>query len=72
MELQFRAIMNLNLIRGLRPLLNAQIIATHFDRTDIDRLIAQILLEEPLISEARKPQLKKLIESKFGISRSRA
>jgi hypothetical protein len=32
------------------------------DRTDIDRLIDQILLEEPLISEARKPQLKKLIE----------
>jgi dynein assembly factor with WDR repeat domains 1 len=31
-------------------------------RTDIDRLIDQILLEEPLISEARKPQLKKLIE----------
>lgn len=30
--------------------------------TDIDRLIDQILLEEPLISEARKPQLKKLIE----------
>jgi dynein assembly factor with WDR repeat domains 1 len=31
--------------------------------TDIDRLIDQILLEEPLISENRKPQLKKLIES---------
>ena len=31
-------------------------------RTDIDRLIDQILLEEPLISESRKPQLKKLIE----------
>jgi hypothetical protein len=36
-----------------------------FYRTDIDRLIDQILLEEPLISESRKPQLKKLIESKF-------
>jgi hypothetical protein len=35
-----------------------------FCRTDIDRLIDQILLEEPLISESRKPQLKKLIESK--------
>ena len=34
-------------------------------RTDVDRLIDQILLEEPLISESRKPQLKKLIESKF-------
>jgi len=34
----------------------------YFFRTDIDRLIDQILLEEPLISEARKPQLKKLIE----------
>lgn len=33
-------------------------------RTDVDRLIDQILLEEPLISESRKPQLKKLIESK--------
>lgn len=33
-------------------------------RTDIDRLIDQILLEEPLISESRKPALKKLIESK--------
>lgn len=32
-------------------------------RTDIDRLIDQILLEEPLISESRKPQLKKLIET---------
>ena len=32
-------------------------------RTDIDRLIDQILLEEPLISEGRKPQLKKLIEA---------
>lgn len=31
--------------------------------TDIDRLIDQILLEEPLISEGRKPQLKKLIEA---------
>jgi len=31
-------------------------------RTDVDRLIDQILLEEPLISESRKPQLKKLIE----------
>ena len=31
-------------------------------RTDIDRLIDQILLEEPLISDSRKPQLKKLIE----------
>ena len=30
--------------------------------TDIDRLIDQILLEEPLISESRKPALKKLIE----------
>lgn len=30
--------------------------------TDIDCLIDQILLEEPLISESRKPQLKKLIE----------
>jgi hypothetical protein len=37
----------------------------HF-RTDIDRLIDQILLEEPLISESRKPQLKKLIESKYS------
>jgi len=35
-----------------------------FNRTDIDRLIDQILLEEPLISDSRKPQLKKLIESK--------
>jgi hypothetical protein len=35
-----------------------------FYRTDIDRLIDQILLEEPLISESRKPALKKLIESK--------
>ena len=34
-------------------------------RTDIDRLIDQILLEEPLISESRKPALKKLIESKY-------
>jgi hypothetical protein len=34
------------------------------NRTDIDRLIDQILLEEPLISESRKPALKKLIESK--------
>lgn len=32
------------------------------DRTDIDRLIEQILLEEPLISASKKPQLKKLIE----------
>jgi hypothetical protein len=32
--------------------------------TDVDRLIDQILLEEPLISESRKPQLKNLIESK--------
>ena len=31
-------------------------------RTDVDRLIDQILLEEPLISASRKPQLKKLIE----------
>ena len=34
-------------------------------RTDIDRLIDHILLEEPLISGSRKPQLKKLIESKL-------
>ena len=34
----------------------------NYCRTDIDRLIDQILLEEPLISESRKPQLKKLIE----------
>ena len=33
-------------------------------RTDVDRLIDHILLEEPLISTSRKPQLKKLIESK--------
>jgi hypothetical protein len=33
-------------------------------RTDIDRLIDQILLEEPLISASRKPHLKTLIESK--------
>lgn len=31
-------------------------------RTDVERLIDQILLEEPLISESRKPQLKTLIE----------
>jgi hypothetical protein len=37
----------------------------NYFRTDIDRLIDQILLEEPLISESRKPQLKKLIESKY-------
>jgi dynein assembly factor with WDR repeat domains 1 len=30
--------------------------------TDVDRLIDHILLEEPLISTSRKPQLKKLIE----------
>jgi dynein assembly factor with WDR repeat domains 1 len=30
--------------------------------TDVDRLIDQILLEEPLIHESRKPQLKELIE----------
>ena len=36
-------------------------------RTDIDRLIDQILLEEPLISESRKPALKKLIESKLFV-----
>ena len=34
-------------------------------RTDVDRLIDQILLEEQMISESRKPQLKKLIESKY-------
>lgn len=37
----------------------------NLNRTDVDRLIDQILLEEPLISESRKPQLKKLIESKY-------
>ena len=36
-------------------------------RTDVDRLIDQILLEEPLISESRKPQLKNLIESKYTL-----
>jgi dynein assembly factor with WDR repeat domains 1 len=34
-----------------------------FPRTDVDRLIDQILLEEPLISQSKKPQLKKLIET---------
>ena len=34
--------------------------------TEVDRLIDHILLEEPLISASRKPQLKKLIESKRG------
>lgn len=32
----------------------------------MDRLIDHILLEEPLISTSRKPQLKKLIESKWA------
>lgn len=32
-----------------------QILTLLFYRTDIDRLIEQILLEEPLISETRKP-----------------
>jgi dynein assembly factor with WDR repeat domains 1 len=43
-----------NLLRDTKP--------AFVFRTDIDRLIDQILLEEPLISESRKPQLKKLIE----------
>ncbi len=30
-------------------------------RTDVDVLVNQIVFEEPLISEARKPQLRKLI-----------
>jgi len=32
--------------------------------TDVDVLVNQILFEEPIISESRKPQLKKLIFSK--------
>ena len=31
--------------------------------TDVDILVNQILFEEPVISESRKPQLKKLIYS---------
>ena len=44
-----------------RTILNLIWLDPYF-RTDIDRLIDQILLEEPLISESRKPHLKKLIE----------
>jgi dynein assembly factor with WDR repeat domains 1 len=47
---------------NLTPEYNLFILTLIFS-TDIDRLIDQILLEEPLISESRKPQLKKLIES---------
>lgn len=47
----------------LMEILNEMLTVLGF-RTDVDRLIDQILLEEPLISESRKPQLKKLIESK--------
>ena len=50
-------------LSSLIQVLHSKLTYLHFtDRTDIDRLIDQILLEEPLISEARKPQLKKLIE----------
>ena len=31
--------------------------------TDIDSLVSQILIEEPMISEARRPQLNILIQS---------
>jgi dynein assembly factor with WDR repeat domains 1 len=47
-------------ITGILILICANFLKFH--RTDIDRLIDQILLEEPLISEGKKPQLKKLIE----------
>lgn len=38
-------------------------------RTDVEVLVNQILFEEPTISEQRKPQLKKLIESKSKLSK---
>lgn len=33
------------------------------DRSDIEVLVNQIVFEEPLISESRKPQLRRLIYS---------
>ena len=37
----------------------------NFRRTDVEVLVNQVTFEEPLISENRKPQLRRLIYSKL-------
>lgn len=36
-----------------------------FNSTDIDVIVNQIVFEEPLITESKKPHLRKLIYSKY-------